>query len=232
MSHQSSDVSFCINGPTYKGELGSETWKVLTSVGPSLNLLVSLSLPGCGVTDLSVLSGAVALETLCVSRNVIADLSPLSALTSLRVLDIGYNRVRDLNPLNTCVALTELKAPYNFIASISDIQSLLSLKSLSSLSLSGNLVCEQQKDAFSQFVTQVFRSRPKLEINGEHVSAFFPGGSLAQSLARLALDSPEALLGQAVVATHGLQYDENVMFEDLSLADYLAANRVFRNFNV
>ena len=61
--------------------------------------LVSLDIPGEGITSLSGLETARNLQSLNASNNLIADVSPLAGLDILRHLDIEHNQVTDLSPL-------------------------------------------------------------------------------------------------------------------------------------
>lgn len=65
----------------------------------SLKKLTTLSLTGCGLTDLGFLSGLGELRTLYLPDNKITDLNPLGGLGELRTLYLDRNPLTDLTPL-------------------------------------------------------------------------------------------------------------------------------------
>ena len=83
----------------------------------SLKNLTTLSLNGCGVTDLMFLTGLGGLRTLYLPDNRITDVTPLAALTGLRTLYLDKNPVTDLTPLTALPELTMLSLQGVSIAS-------------------------------------------------------------------------------------------------------------------
>ncbi len=73
-----------------------------------LRSVTTLSLTGCGLTDVSFLSGMTELTTLYLSSNSISDLAPLASLQKLRTLYLDNNPVTDFSPLTGLQTLTTL----------------------------------------------------------------------------------------------------------------------------
>ena len=92
--------------------------------------LESLKVAGCGVRDLSPLSG-MRLTTLHIGGGnpPVADLSPLRGMDSLRELNIAQTAVRDLSPLRG-MALERLWVPVSDAAGAEVVRSLPNLRLL------------------------------------------------------------------------------------------------------
>ncbi len=79
-----------------------------------------LNAPGRGISDLTGLEHAVAIEYLDINNNKIQDLTPILALPELRKIDIAYNPITDLTQVSELTQLTRLIAGGN--QSLEDIK--------------------------------------------------------------------------------------------------------------
>ena len=104
-----------------------------------LRSVTTLSLAGCGISDISDLAHMVNLQSLDLSDNTIADLSPLAGLTRLNALDLGNNQISDLSPLAGLTQLETLRLVDNQIV---DLSPLAKLRGLTSLKLWGNQIAD------------------------------------------------------------------------------------------
>jgi Leucine-rich repeat (LRR) protein len=99
--------------------------------------LVTLSVSGCGIRDLSPLASMARLISLNVSGNAVSDVEPLSGLYSLERLSVARNPVFDLEPLSGLSMLWYLDLSD---CSITDIAPLSRLVNLRTLRVDGNAV--------------------------------------------------------------------------------------------
>ena len=93
--------------------------------------LESLDLSGSrSVTDLSLLAGLSALQTLNVSSTRVSDLRPLAGLSALQLLTVYGTQVSDLSPL---AGLSALQALLLWSTQVSDLSPLAGLSTLQRL---------------------------------------------------------------------------------------------------
>ena len=90
-----------------------------------------------GITDLTGLERAVAIESLYLSSNQIQDLTPILTLSLLRKLFLSRNPITDLTQVSKLTQITELTIAEN---KISDLTPLANLTQLEVLILSGNQI--------------------------------------------------------------------------------------------
>jgi len=104
----------------------------LSDVSPLSGLvaLQSLYLGGTQVADVSPLSGLVALQSLDLRETQVADVSPLSGLVALESLYVGGTQVADVSPLSGLVALKSLDLLGTQVADVSPLSGLVALQSL------------------------------------------------------------------------------------------------------
>ena len=95
-----------------------------------LETLVSLSVPGRGIIDLTGLEYCTNLTSLDLSGNEIGSIAPLTALTSLTDLRLGDNQIGDVSPLAPLIRLKWLFLSNNQIANLSPLRSLTRLNEL------------------------------------------------------------------------------------------------------
>jgi hypothetical protein len=102
----------------------------LSDVSPLSGLvaMVSLDLRGTKVTDVSPLSGLVALERLDLTGTQVADVSPLSGLVALQSLYLLGTQVADVSPLSGLVALRALDLEGTQVADASPLSGLVALE--------------------------------------------------------------------------------------------------------
>ncbi|MCH7550036.1 MAG: TonB-dependent receptor, partial [Candidatus Krumholzibacteriota bacterium] len=105
------------------------------------NLILRMRLPLSGLTftiesrnlsdnqisDVSPMSGMVALTKLELNDNQISDVSPLSSLKALRSLELSNNQISDVSPLSNLTALTTLTLKNNLIRDVSSLTNLMAL---------------------------------------------------------------------------------------------------------
>ena len=101
--------------------------------------LQSLKAVNRGITNLTGLEHALALESLDLTGNQIQDLTPISALTLLRTLLLNGNAIGDLTPISKLTQLTELRIGGN---QIRDLMPLSNLTQLTVLVLTGNHISD------------------------------------------------------------------------------------------
>lgn len=92
--------------------------------------LITLSIRGFGITDLSGLEFLLNLVELDLASNLIENLSPLSALTSLENLDLADNEIANLTALTLLTNLDELNLADNEIESLNGLAGLTNLRDL------------------------------------------------------------------------------------------------------
>ena len=97
--------------------------------------LISLYLPGNGISDLAPLQCLHRLTQLALYHNRIVDLSPLATLSSLTNLNLGDNLISDASPLSN---LTELTALWLYGNRLSKLSFVANLSHLGSLALDRN----------------------------------------------------------------------------------------------
>ncbi len=103
--------------------------------------LTHLSLSNCELdsTEINVLGGLTALETLDLSENDLTSISVLSNLTSLRYLYLNSNSITDISALSGASELIMLDASNNFISEIPDLSASTKLETLV---IAGNTVSD------------------------------------------------------------------------------------------
>lgn len=126
----------------------------LSSISSRLPQLKILHVTSCGLSDISLLSGAVLLEELSLMDNPISDISSLSSLSSLIHLRLSNTQIRALEgedglaPLQGLSALKELflsniqSSEYLYQNQISLVDSLSALSALITLDLSFNSITD------------------------------------------------------------------------------------------
>ena len=110
-----------------------------------LTSLTELILSETSVSDISVLSGLIALNNLSISgsvaiRSPLTDISALEGLMALEELNLSNTSVTDLGCLAGLTSLTKLDLSYNL--SITDISALSGMTSLKYLGLNGTSVSD------------------------------------------------------------------------------------------
>ena len=85
-----------------------------------------------GVTDISLLKGAINMDSLGIQECTISDLTAVAGMKNLKTLNAGSNRISDLSPLAGLTNLRYLHLGHN---PITDLSSLAGLKQLTSLYL-------------------------------------------------------------------------------------------------
>lgn len=108
----------------------------LEAIG-SLPKLKTLTLSGCGITNIAGLSGAKGITQLDLSNNTIRDLTSLTAMQGLQKLYLQRNALNDLSLLSTLTALTELNVSNN---AVSDLTPIAGLAALTWLDASSNSI--------------------------------------------------------------------------------------------
>ncbi|XP_068715190.1 leucine-rich repeat and guanylate kinase domain-containing protein-like [Montipora foliosa] len=129
------------------------------SADGTLQVYLSLFLPGCELTEINCLQGYIHLQSLVLSHNFLTDLTPLGNMRYLLSLDVSHNqletvldfapplglrevnlshnKIEELPDLSAHQCLTSLTLDYN---NISEIQGLSSCHRLSHLSLANNTI--------------------------------------------------------------------------------------------
>lgn len=97
--------------------------------------LVYANLNGNSIQEIDAFSGATAIEELYLSNNSITDLAPLTSVGSLKKLDVSHNTLTSLSPVSGLSSLTYLDASYN---SLTDLPQLDKLTGLEYFSASNN----------------------------------------------------------------------------------------------
>lgn len=92
--------------------------------------LVHLDLSGNSVADLSPLAGCSALKELNLSENAVTSLAALGSLTALETLDLSYNAVTGLDALAKCANLTTLNLSHCSLTSLAGVGSCTKLQTL------------------------------------------------------------------------------------------------------
>ena len=105
----------------------------------NLKALKKLTLQKCGVSNISGLSGATAVEELDLSNNAIADISSLSGMKNLTTVNIEQNFITALDGLSGMVSLKTLDASNNVITSLAPIAG---MKALTWLDVSNNNITQ------------------------------------------------------------------------------------------
>ena len=108
----------------------SNSLRALPSALDTLPSLLTLSLVGNPISDLSPLQACTALQQLDCSRTQVSDLSPLQACTALQQLDCSRTQVSDLSPLQTCTALQQLVCSRTQVSDLSPLQTCTALQQL------------------------------------------------------------------------------------------------------
>lgn len=103
----------------------------------SVSSLTSLSLSGCGISNIQPLSALSELTVLDLSQNSISDISALSELKKLTALDLHSNAVSSLSALKNASDLTELDISEN---NVSDLAPLAGCTKLETLRAEGNRI--------------------------------------------------------------------------------------------
>lgn len=101
--------------------------------------MTMLMADGVGITDLSGIECAAALEYVFVRDNEITDVTPLVGLEVLQHAHLGGNRITDLSPLSGHPTLFTLKAEANEIATIAN---LADVPQLANLDVSDNPIAD------------------------------------------------------------------------------------------
>lgn len=97
------------------------------SILADLPKLKRLVLADCGLSTLSGLEGADALEILDLSDNAIRNLEPLSAMVTLRSIDLSRNALTNLNALSGLQNLEQLNVAHNSLSSLAPIATCVKL---------------------------------------------------------------------------------------------------------
>ena len=84
-----------------------------------------------GISDLTGLGAATALDEVILDENEISQLWPLAGLSNLRHLSVSDNRVRDLSPLAHLPRIDRLNLAVNAIENVSPLAGLTTLRYLS-----------------------------------------------------------------------------------------------------
>jgi hypothetical protein len=93
-----------------------------------MEMLVDLDIRNKGVTDLTGLETATALEELRLANNSIEDISPLAGLLQLEELYLQQNRISDLSPLAGLTGLVRLRVDFNWISDVAPLAGLINLR--------------------------------------------------------------------------------------------------------
>eukprot|EP00162_Nutomonas_longa_P007475 comp17803_c0_seq1/m.30726 comp17803_c0_seq1/g.30726 ORF comp17803_c0_seq1/g.30726 comp17803_c0_seq1/m.30726 type:complete len:244 (+) comp17803_c0_seq1:22-753(+) len=105
--------------------------------------IYALDLSGKSVSRLDDLNTKCPkLVSLDLSRNNISELTGLEGLTDLKKLDLSGNRIREVNDLADLFSLEVLDLSNNSIATIKDLSALAQFKSLKTLHVAKNPICE------------------------------------------------------------------------------------------
>lgn len=115
--------------------LDREDLRALVALPPEigeLNHLLSLSLNGTQVSDLTPLGGLTGLIGLKLRRTPVSDLTPLSRHQNLQFLWVHHSEVRDLAPLAGLTNLQSLRVSHTHV---SDLDSIADLTKLTRLTL-------------------------------------------------------------------------------------------------
>ena len=151
------DVDFTILTPNIEGAfipdpnlaaaireaLDSPPGKQITTF--DITRLQTLTATNLGITDLTGLEHAVAIESLDLSNNQIQDLTPLSSLPQLRELYLDSNLITDLTQVSRLTQLTRLTLSAN---QLSDITPLANLRNLTNLVLGNPLQFDGSDEQF------------------------------------------------------------------------------------
>lgn len=103
----------------------------------ALPKLTSLTLSGCGLSNIQPLADAAAITTLDLSDNSISDITALASFTGLTQANLDRNAVKSLEPLRGLTGLVELHAAENDLTSVDPLSG---CKQLSILDISSNAV--------------------------------------------------------------------------------------------
>lgn len=109
------------------------------SIIGTLSNLESLTLSGCGLTNIAGLESCKNLTFLDLSDNTIRNISALQAMPALKEVYLQHNVVTDLSALSGAAALTTLDISYN---AISNLSPLYRIRGLSWLNASNNTIAD------------------------------------------------------------------------------------------
>lgn len=111
--------------------LSSETLEIIGA----LPNLTRLSLPECGVSNITALGNAVKLTSLNLDHNSVQEIEPLGSLPALQTLSMRYNAMTNLEALAKLAELTSLDIAYNSVVSTAPLAGCTNLRVLD---ISGN----------------------------------------------------------------------------------------------
>lgn len=144
VSYLKSMIPYCTiihSDLVYSAQIGGKTY-------PSN--LTELDLSGQNLTNLGEIDKLDSLETLDLSQNSLTSVFRLEYCPSrltLRWLDLSYNQISDIAALGTLSAVEYIDLSSN---EVSSLQPLLRLKGLKTLKVGGNLLTQEQLDAFRE----------------------------------------------------------------------------------
>ena len=84
--------------------------------------LKHLSIPGCSVSNISVLENLTQLEYLDLTNNTVRNIAPLSGMKGLKELYLGSNAVTDLGVLSGLTVMEKLDISYNSVTSLEPLR--------------------------------------------------------------------------------------------------------------
>ncbi len=104
----------------------------LSNISPlqALTGLKSLDLTNNSINSITPLTGMNTLETLLLGTNALSTLPTMKGLASLRVLDLSQNNLDSLAPLSVCTTIQELSVANNKLTSIDAVGALVALQKL------------------------------------------------------------------------------------------------------
>lgn len=111
------------------------------SADGTLQVYLSLFLPGCGLTDITFLQHYIHLQSLVLSHNSLTDLSPLGSMRYLVSLDVSHNQLTSVLDFSPPLALRDVNLSHNKIEELPDLSA---HQCLSKLTLDYNEISEIQ----------------------------------------------------------------------------------------
>ena len=191
--------------------------------------LQSLTATNRGITDLTGLEHAVAIEYLDLWNNQIQDITPLSSLQQLRELYLGSNLINDTTPVSRLMQITILSLSEN---RISDITPLANLTQLTTLRLSNPLAFDGADGQFKaapgyneiQDITPLANLTQLIDLGiiANQLSDITPLANLTQ-LERLELGFNQI---QDITALKDLIHLENLVLQENQISDIRPLKRL------